>query len=402
VTATPATPAPTRKAVKPQAKAARPAVAFDAEAWGRREAEAEKAGATRLPAETVADIRSSGLLAAPVPRELGGEGWDLRQCMQALRKIAAHAPATALALAMPLGNAGAARVPDEAVPAAQRKAVEAGRRWTVEQCLAGRILAVANSEPGSGGDLANTKATARLDKDGAWRLTGFKAFATGGPDGDFFLCAARTPQRVEGFFVARDAPGAKLNDDWNGLGMRTSASVTLKLDDAPAAAILGYPGSLDGGVNARHWSTLLFGSVFVGVGEGALTEAAQAVAHQPVLRGQLAERALALEAAWGYLDSVAGRDAFPFPKAELVRAQRAKSFAADAAVQAAVFGSMAAGGRGYSAGSRASKFLRDALAGPHLRPPLPQVLEGLAQEWEGKAPKPKVTVKPTGVPERSA
>jgi alkylation response protein AidB-like acyl-CoA dehydrogenase len=184
--------------------------------------------------------------------------------------------------------------------------------------------------------------------------------------------------------------------------MRASASVTLKLDDAPAAALLGYPGSLDGGVNARHWSTLLFGSVFAGVGEGALAEATLAVVQQPILRGQLAERALQLEAAWGYLDGVAGRDAFPFPKADLTQAQRAKSFAADAAVQAAAFGSMAAGGRGYTASSRASKLLRDALAGPHLRPPLPQVLEGLAAEWEAKVPKPKVTVKPAGVPERSA
>jgi alkylation response protein AidB-like acyl-CoA dehydrogenase len=358
---------------------------IDADAWGRREAEAEAAGATRLPAATVADIRASGILTAPVPKDLGGLGWDLARCMATLREVARHAPATALALAMPLGNAGAARVPDEAVPAADRKALDAGRRWIAEQCVAGRILAVANSEPGSGGDLENTKATARLDRNGkTWRLTGSKAFATGGPDGDFFLCAARTPERVEGFFVARDAPGARLGDDWRGLGMRTSASVTLRLKDAPAAAILGYPGSLSGGANARHWSTLLFGAVFLGVGEGALAEAAQAVAHQPVLRGDLARHALQLEAATGFLDSVAVRDSFPFPKAEVLRAQRAKSFAAQAAVDAAVFGSMAAGGRGYTTDSRASKFLRDALAGPHLRPPLPQVLDGLAEEWLAK------------------
>lgn len=351
-----------------------------APAWGRREADAERAGARRLPAETVADIRSCGLLAAPIPPDLGGLGWDLRRCMGALRQVARHAPATALALAMPLGNAAVARIPGDAVPAASRQALREGTRWTAEQCLAGRLLAVANSEPGSGGDLANTKATARWDGK-AWRLTGAKAFATAGPDGDFFLCAARTPERVEGFFVAKDAPGATLGDDWDGLGMRTSASVTLRLEDAPAAAVLGYAGSLDGGVNARHWSTLLFGAVFLGVGEGALAEAAGAAARQPVLRGDLARHALRLEAAAGFLDSVAARDAFPFPKDGILAAQRAKSFVADAAVEAAVFGGLAAGGRGYTASSRASKLLRDALAGPHLRPPLPTVLDGLADEW---------------------
>jgi alkylation response protein AidB-like acyl-CoA dehydrogenase len=356
-----------------------------APAWGAREAEAERAGARRLPEGTVADIRACGLLAAPVPRDLGGLGWDLRRCMEALRAVARHAPATALALAMPLGNAAVARIPEDAVPAASRAALRDGKRWTAQQCLAGRILAVANSEPGSGGDLANTKATARRDADGTWRLTGAKAFATAGPDGDAFLCAARTPERVEGFFVARDAPGATLGDDWDGLGMRTSASVTLRLDDAPAAAVLGYPGSLDGGVNARHWSTLLFGAVFLGVGEGALAEAAACVARQPVLRGDLARHALRLEAAAGFLDSVAARDGFPFPHGGVVAAQRAKGFVAEAAVDAAVFGGLAAGGRGYTAASRASKLLRDALAGPHLRPPLPSVLEGLADEWVARS-----------------
>jgi alkylation response protein AidB-like acyl-CoA dehydrogenase len=355
-----------------------------APAWGQREAEAEREGARRLPAQTVADIRACGILAAPVPQDLGGLGWDLRRCMDALRDVARHAPATALALAMPLGNAAVARIREDAVPPASRAALRQGRQWTAQQCLAGRILAVANSEPGSGGDLANTKATARQDG-GTWRLTGRKAFATGGPDGDYFLCAARTPERVEGFFVERGTPGATLGDDWDGFGMRTSASVTLRLDDAPAAAVLGYPGSLDGGVNARHWSTLLFGAVFLGVGQGALAEAASAAARQPVLRGDLARHALRLEAAAGFLDSVAARDAFPFPHEGIVAAQRAKSFTAGAAVEAAVFGGLAAGGRGYTASSRASKLLRDALAGPHLRPPLPTVLDGLADEWIQRA-----------------
>jgi alkylation response protein AidB-like acyl-CoA dehydrogenase len=361
-------------------------IALDVASWARREEQAERDGATRLPAATVAEIRRSGLLAGPVPEALGGAGWDLRRTMALLRTVAAQAPATALALAMPLGNAAGARVPDQAVPAGSRKELAQGRQWVAEQCAAGRILAVANSEPGSGGDLANTKTTARLGRDGTtWHLTGGKAFATAGPDGDFFLCAARTPQRVEGFFVARDAPGATLGDDWDGLGMRSSASVAFKLKDAPAAAILGYPGSLEGGTNARHWSTLLFGAVCLGVGEGALAEAARSVSGVHILRGELARHALQLEAAVGYLDSVAGRDAFPFPAADVTQAQRAKSFAAQAAVEAAVFGSLAAGGRGYTAGSRASKLLRDALAGPHLRPPMPSVLEALAKEWDSRA-----------------
>lgn len=348
------------------------------QAWGRAEADADRSGAWRLPPATVDAIRSCGVLAGPVPKELGGLGWDLHATMDWLRLCAQHAPATALALAMPLGNAATCRIPATAAPAERRGELLASQAWIARQVLAGRILAVANSEPGSGGDMANTKTTARPDG-AAFRLTGLKAFATGGPDADYFLCAGRTPDGVDGFFVAKDAPGVEVGDKWSGLGMRTSASVLLRLEDAPTAAILGYRGSL-ASANARHWSTLLFGAVFAGVGQGALQQARDALAA-PIWHGRLAETLLRLDAAWGYLQAAAAPDEFPFPKARQARAQRAKSNAAQAAIEAATLASLAAGGRGYTQDSPTSKFLRDALAGPHLRPPLPTVLTGLVDEF---------------------
>ncbi|MEA3190155.1 MAG: hypothetical protein QOD77_737 [Thermoplasmata archaeon] len=352
------------------------------EAWGQREAAADAQRHRRLPEETVADIRASSVLLAPVPVELGGQGLRLPECLGILRQVAQHAPATALALAMPLGNAATACIPDSAVPANRRRELAAGRHWIAEQARAGRILAVANSEPGAGGDLENTKTAARLDG-AAWRLTGQKAFATFGSDADYFLCAGRTPDGVEGFFVPRDAPGVVVGDDWDGFGMRTSASVTLRLDDAPAAAVLGYRGALRG-ANARHWSTLLFGAVFVGVGEGALREACKvADPGSPFTRASVAEAALGLEAAAGFLEAVAARDGFPFRAANA--AQRAKTVAAQAALAAATTAAVVGGGRCYTDRSPIGKFVRDAMAGPHLRPPLPKVLDAVAAEWLDQA-----------------
>jgi alkylation response protein AidB-like acyl-CoA dehydrogenase len=300
------------------------AIAQRLDDWARREDEQNARDEVTVAAETLADFRTSGILSAPVPVELGGWGCSLAENAQAIRNLARRAPATALALAMPLGNAATARIPDAVVPEDRRNELAAGRRWIAEQCLAGRILAVANSEPGAGGDLAQTKTLAARGADGTYRLSGKKSFATIGPDADYFLCAARRVGEghdgkdvIDGFFVARTAPGVTFDNAWDPLGMRATASVGLSLDQAPAANVLGFSGCLEG-VNARHWSTVLFAAVFVGIGEGAL----------------------------------------------------------DAATQAA----MLCGGRAYRADHPVSRFLHDSLAGPLLRPPVAKAMDGLADQ----------------------
>ena len=225
---------------------------------------------------------------------------------------------------MPLGNAATARIPDAVVPEDRRDELAAGRRWIAEQCLAGRILAVANSEPGAGGDLAQTKTLAARGADGTYRLSGKKSFATIGPDADYFLCAARRVGEgrdgkdvIDGFFVARTAAGVTLDNAWDPLGMRATASVGLSLDQAPAASVLGFSGCLEG-VNARHWSTVLFAAVFVGIGEGALDAATQGVggsgAASSYIRATLARCALNLDAAAGLVEAVASDERWPLPR----------------------------------------------------------------------------------------
>jgi alkylation response protein AidB-like acyl-CoA dehydrogenase len=358
--------------------------------WARREDEQNTRDEVTVAAETLADFRTSGILAAPVPVELGGWGCSLAENAQAIRNLARRAPATALALAMPLGNAATARIPDAVVPDDRREELAAGRRWIAEQCLAGRILAVANSEPGAGGDLAQTKTLAARGTDGAYRLSGKKSFATIGPDADYFLCAARRVGEgrdgkdvIDGFFVARTAPGVTLDNAWDPLGMRATASVGLSLDQAPAASMLGYSGCLEG-VNARHWSTVLFAAVFVGIGEGALDAATQGVggsgAASSYIRATLARCALNLDAAAGLVEAVASDERWPLPASARDRTVRAKTFAAITAVEAATQAAMLCGGRAYKADHPVARFLHDSLAGPLLRPPVAKAMDGLADQ----------------------
>jgi alkylation response protein AidB-like acyl-CoA dehydrogenase len=354
------------------------------DSWAAREQEQTRGGQTRVAAATLAELRASGILAAPVPVYLGGWGSSLHQCAQAVRLLAQKAPATALAVAMPLGNAATARIPDSAVASPLRQELDAGRQWIACQAIAGRILAVANSEPGGGGDLARTRTVAARGDDGVFRLTGKKSFATIGPDADYFLCAARRQDTdvIDGFFVARDAPGVILDQQWDPLGMRATASVGLTLENAPSSALLGFPGCLQG-VNARHWSTVLFAAVFVGLGEGALAAAVDAVGSSAAscyVRASLAESALNLEAAAGLLEAVCSDERWPLPAPARERTQRAKTFAARTAVETATRAAMLGGGRAYRADHPVSRFLHDALAGPLLRPTIANAMDGIASQ----------------------
>lgn len=355
--------------------------------WAERERQANDAGAVRMPSETLAEMRSSGILAAPMPEAFGGGDASLPETCAAVRRIAQQAPATALALVMPLGNAATTRIPPRAVPEALRPALLQGQRWIADQVSRGRILAVANSEPGAGGELHLTKTTAVRGLDGVYRLTGHKSFATFGGDADYFLCAARRaepgrPQGIiDGFFVARNAPGLEIDDRWNPVGMRPTASVGLALTETPAESLLGHPGCLEG-VNARHWSTLLFAAVFLGVGEGALREGIRHVgADSTWSRSTLAEQALSLDAAAGFVEAVATlADSWPLGSEVQERSRRAKTFAARVAVETAVQTAMIAGGRSYTPGHPVFRFLCDALAGPLLRPPLPKAMDAVIQQ----------------------
>jgi alkylation response protein AidB-like acyl-CoA dehydrogenase len=309
----------------------------------------------------------------------------LPETVAAIRLVGQRAPATALALVMPLGNAATTRIPEAAVAPALREELCRGQEWIARQVCQGRILAVANSEPGSGGELAHTQTRARRDAEGGYRLTGRKSFATFGRDADYFLCAARRSDAgkadvVDGFFVARNAPGMTIDDRWNPIGMRPTASVGLTLDGAPADAILGYPGCLEG-VNARHWSTILFAAVFLGVGEGALREGVrQTPGDGGWARAKLAEHALNLDAAAGFVETVAREESWPMSSAAQERARRAKTFVARTAVETAMAAAMISGGRFYTPEHPVFRFLCDALAGPLLRPPLPRAMDSIVQQ----------------------
>lgn len=334
----------------------------------------------RVDPETLRFLLRSGLLTSTLPSELGGAGVSLLSYTSRVAALARVAPSAALLGVMPSATIAIARLPEELVPAGERGAFRARRKKMADEALAGRIFGVANTEPGSGGDLKNTKTVAEVDSEGQTRLTGYKAFASFGAKADVWMCSARDDEGiVEAYLVSASAPGLTYVGNWDAVGMRGTESLAIQLQAAPAEDVLGYRGMLEG-PNARHFSTLGFAAVFAGVARGAFDEARAVAGTSALADVKLVEVEARVEAAESLIESVSRVcETWPLPRGAKRRANLAKTFAAEAGVFAAETAVLLLGGRVYARAGRAARLLRDALAGPLLRPPLPLAYAELAK-----------------------
>ena len=248
------------------------------------------------------ELRGSGYLAAPVPVELGGAGLGLEQLVLAQRRLAAHAPATALGVNMHLVWVQVARfLRDRGIGALE---------WVLRDAVAGEVFAFGISEAGNDAVLLDAFSTAVPDGDG-YLVSGTKIFTTLSPvwtrlglhsrcetpGGDPHPGSAQPGSADPGSahlvfgFVRRDGgelaegqiehPGA-----WNPLGMRATQSWTTRLDGVRvaeadvAARIAPFDGS-DPLILAIFSSfSILTAAVYAGIADRAL-ELATAAANRP-------------------------------------------------------------------------------------------------------------------------
>ncbi|MEH7826765.1 acyl-CoA dehydrogenase family protein [Gemmobacter denitrificans] len=116
------------------------------------------------------------------------------------------------------------------------------------------------TEPGSGSDAAALKTRALRDDQG-WRLTGTKAFISGGGYSDCYLVMARSggdgPKGISAFMVENGAPGLSFGGLEDKMGWRAQPTRQVQMDDCliPADNLIGDEGKgfayamagLDGG-----------------------------------------------------------------------------------------------------------------------------------------------------------
>ena len=254
------------------------AIACDlSETFAKRAAEYDWAG--KFPFENYKDLQQAGYLTLTVPRDLGGWGADVLEVTLAQQQLAQGCASTALVVSMHLLNV-----------ARLGEGVSRGNEMFTRICRAvvqdGAIFNSAISEPAMGSPSRGGRpaTTARRQPDGSWRITGRKTYTTG----SFVLkliavgCSIvdeageqsnLPPLKVDrgSFLVPGDAAGLRIEETWDSLGMRSSASNDLVLEDVhvePSA----YMGTMPTNPAVAAWG-LGVAAVYHGIAEAARNDA---------------------------------------------------------------------------------------------------------------------------------
>lgn len=174
------------------------------------------------------ELKAAGYLLMAVPTEFGGQGFNLAQAARETRRLAQHAPATALALNMHTYWVGAA--------ADAWRHGDRSMEWILREAAAGEVFAAAHAEHGN--DFPTLQSTTKAERvDGGYRFTGRKAFVSLTPVwtrlGLHGMDASdpASPKIVHGF-LRRDAQGYTIKENWDVLGMRATRSDDTILEGA--------------------------------------------------------------------------------------------------------------------------------------------------------------------------
>ncbi len=223
-----------------------------------------------LPERELAELSASGLLAISVPKEYGGAGHSPFVVAEVFRLLAS-------------GDPSIAQIPHSHfayVNALRENGSDDQRRLLFGEVLRGKRFGNAQSEIGTK-HVRDIRTTLHADGPGAWRLTGEKGYSTGalfadwipvlaheGPDGPLVVA-----------WVERTAPGVTVIDDWTGMGQRTTASGTVRLEEVAVREdfLTPYHLTFERPQVYGAWAQLLHAAIDTGIARAALTDAAEFV-----------------------------------------------------------------------------------------------------------------------------
>ncbi|WP_130179181.1 acyl-CoA dehydrogenase family protein [Cryobacterium sp. SO1] len=359
-----------------------PTVLLDDALLGRiRSRAAGHDAANTFPFDDVTELAEAGYLRALVPTRFGGLGLTLPQLAAEQARLAAHAPATALAVNMHLVWTGVAK--------AMHDRGDTALEFVLTEAAQGTIFGFGVSEPGNDLVLFGSSTDAAPQPGGGYRFTGTKVFTSLSPVwtqlGTMGLDSS-DPARplIVWAFLDRADPGITRNDDWDTLGMRGSQSQTTVLDGAfaPAARVVRTlaPGPVNDPLIFGIFATfeILLSSVYTGIAQRALELGVAAakrrrsakndgrpLAQDPDIRRRIAEAALLLDAVYPQIQTLAGdvdalADHGPFWFAKLAGL---KHRSVESAKQVVDLMLRVNGGASYFAGDELGRLYRDVLAG---------------------------------------
>jgi SfnB family sulfur acquisition oxidoreductase len=228
-----------------------------------------------LPVAELDQLSESGLLAATVPASYGGAGLGAGSLAEVFRLLSA-------------GDPSLGQIPHSHfvyVNALRHQATQEQQAFLFGEVLAGRRFGNAQSEVGTR-HVRDLRTSLTPLGDGTWSLDGVKGYATGALLADWIPVLAHLdtladpgagPLHVA--WVERHAEGVTVVDDWDGMGQRTTASGTVRLEGVRVSAdrITPWHLTFDGPQTYGAFAQLLHAAIDAGIARAALTEAAEFV-----------------------------------------------------------------------------------------------------------------------------
>ncbi|MCR8940347.1 acyl-CoA dehydrogenase family protein [Brevibacillus laterosporus] len=321
----------------------------------------------RFPIEIMRQLGELELMGLPFPEEFGGVGADTISFAIVTEELSRACASTGITYSAHISLGGA--------PLHLFGTKEQKERYLTKICSGESIGAFGLTEPQAGSDAGGTKTQAVL-QNGQYVINGSKCFITNASYAKFLALTAVTDRSkgtkgITALLVPTDAPGFKIVDRYEKLGLNASNTTELVLEDVkvPQEAILGKEGegfkqfliTLDGG-------RIGIGAMSVGVAQAAFNRALQyakerkafgsSLSHFQMIQQKLADMATQIELARTLVYKAAwlkdqGRK---FTK----EAAMAKLYASEVAMSATHQAIQIHGGYGYMKDYHVERYFRDA------------------------------------------
>ncbi len=316
----------------------------------------------RFPREAIQAAVDAGLMGVLIPQEYGGAGLDALAFALCIEELAQACASTAVIVDVhtSVGTEPILLFGDE-----EQKA-----RWLPALATGELLGAFALTEPSSGSDAASLKTTARRNGRG-YVLNGTKVFITNIGRAGLYVVFARTgaeegARGVSAFLVPADAPGVKVGQVFDKMGLHGSPTGELVLEDVnvPAANRLGAEGTgFTVAMRALDSGRIGISGQALGIAQAAVDESRELLRERGHEQGDdflLADMATRLESArlLAYHAAWLCSSGRPFTR----QASMAKLHCTDTAMQLALDAVQLAGEEGAVQGSPFERHVRDAKA----------------------------------------
>lgn len=267
-------------------------------------------------------------------------------------------------------------------PEPHRAAWAAQRVEVFESVLEGNFWGTMTSEPGSGGDIMSTRATAEpVDSEPRrYRLRGQKHFGSGSGVLSYMITTARPDGLGHplGFYLDLrhqtwdGTGGLEITHPWDGMGMKATQSHAVMLDGVEATAF-AWPGSIAvAAPSAAAIGLPMFCAVIVSIVDEAMAEAERRLTGRELRASDEVEWARAQVEHWMLTQAMDGLvRALATQRVETVAADAVKAKLGIADLAEALVGRICrvVGGGAFSARSPFASWYEDVRALGYLRPP---------------------------------